>query len=65
MHLVSSLPAHTRSRRKLNGGEKIGTVLSFVCKINSESFLNNFTLDLLLLRDLRNNTNCTNLCSEV
>jgi hypothetical protein len=35
-NLVSSLPAHTSSRRKLNDSEEIGRVLSFVCKINSE-----------------------------
>lgn len=46
---MSSLSAHTSSRRKLNGGGKIGTVLSFVYKINSEGVLKNFSLDLLQL----------------
>lgn len=34
---------------KSNGGGKIDTVLSFVCKINSERFLKNCILDLLQL----------------
>lgn len=43
------LAAHTSSRRKLNGGRKVGIVLFFVYKINSEGFLKNFSLDVLQL----------------